>query len=91
MRFAARAMLCLSLLLSGCGAMRHGPATRVVASGASVQNVMTSADEVDRQTVREQRLSDAKGREWTESVVVDSERVPLSQIEEELFQQAAMK
>jgi hypothetical protein len=91
MRFAAGALLGLSLLLSGCGAMRHGPATRVVSSGNSVRNVMTRADEVDRQTIQELQLSDAAGREWTESVVVDSERVSLSQIEDELFQQAAMK
>jgi hypothetical protein len=83
--------LCVAMLLAGCSATNHGPATRVVSAKTTVRNVMTSAEEVDRQTVQESRLSDANGREWTQTDVVSSERIPLSQIEAELFQEALRK
>jgi hypothetical protein len=88
MRSPASAALCVVPLLAGCGAIAHGPATRAVSTMTEARNVMTSVDEVDRQTVRESRLSDADGHEWTQTEVVSTERVPLKQIEAELFEEA---
>jgi hypothetical protein len=81
-------MLCTVLLLAGCSTTPHGPAARIKSTKTDVRNVMASADEVDRQTVQESQLSDADGREWTQTNVVSSERVPLERIEAELFEEA---
>lgn len=96
MKSPACAKLCVFLLLAGCGAMRHGPATHVVSKTTHVDNTMvspvrditTGTAEIDRQTVQEVRLRDAEGREWTETNVVNTERVPLARIEAELFEEA---
>jgi hypothetical protein len=84
-------LLCVAMLLAGCSATNHGPATRVISAKTTVRNVMTSAEEVDRQTVRESQLSDAGGGKWTQTELVSSERIPLSQLEVKLFQEALSK
>lgn len=84
------------MLMAGCGAAVHGPATRVVSTTNHVRNVgvgapqdfLSGAGVVDRETVQESRLRDAEGREWTESRVVSTERVSQSQIDAELFEKA---
>lgn len=88
MRSPVSAILCVCLLLAGCGANAHGPAARVVSSTTDVRLVMAGGDQIDRQTVQESRLSDAEGCEWTESKVVKTERVFQSEIEAELFENA---
>lgn len=97
--FTRRAMGCVLLLVSGCGATGHGPAARVVSTTTHMQNTVagdvqklgTGGGMVDRETVQESRLSDAEGREWTETKIVKTERVSMSQIEAELYEEALRK
>ena len=84
----ACAILCTALLLTGCSTPVHGPPKRVVSTQTEQQIVSSGQGDFVRRTVQEARLSDAEGREWTETNVINSERVPLAQIDAELFEEA---
>ena len=96
MSFRCCTMLFTALVFTGCGALRHGPATHAVSKTTRVENAMaspvgdiaTGTAEIERRTVDEVRLSDDEGREWTETRVVSTEQMTLEQIEAELFEQA---
>lgn len=77
--------------LHGCGSPSHGPATRVLIANSYYRYTSMGVDLVDRETVRESLLSDAQGREWTESSVVNSESMTMSQVEATLFEEALQK
>lgn len=96
MRFRGCAMLFTALVCTGCGALKHGPATHVVSKTTRVDNALvgpvgdiaTGTAEFEVRTVDEVRLSDAEGREWTETRVVNTEHMSLEQLEAKLFEQA---
>jgi hypothetical protein len=84
--------LLLSIGLVGCGSPVHGPATRVVATKTDRSVGPYGDPEMVKTTTTVSRLSDAQGREWTETAV-KVEDVPggLPQIEAELFEEALRK
>lgn len=79
--------------LHGCSTVKHGPALKTLSVQQREELGLMGEGEVDRRTVRDTRLSDADGREWTESEQVSVERVPggMDTIKNELFQQALAK
>lgn len=87
----ALAMVCG---LAGCDSLLHGPATRVVSSTTRTDHLqLDETGGVHRVLVTESRLSDERGREWTERAVIGIEPEPggLPQVEAELFQEAQHK
>ncbi len=88
------ALLSLSFGLCGCESTFHGPVTRVISNKTRTDHIgADGTGGINRVLVTESRLSDEKGREWTESAIVAIEPVPggLPQIEAELFQEAEQK
>ena len=91
MRWLRFTLLLLSPAVAACGTTTHGPATRTVAETVQTRYVM--GNELHREQVKESHLSDAEGREWTESQVVSTEPVPggVKGLEAELFETARDK
>lgn len=87
------AALVLVCALYGCTAPKHGPALRTLSIQQREELGLMGEDEIDRRTVRDTRLSDADGGEWTASEPVSTERVPgsMDTIKNELFPQALVK
>src|SRR5437868_1582613 len=82
--------LVLICALHGCSTVKHGPALRTLSVQQREELGLMGEGEVDPRTVRETQVSDAEGREWTESEVVSVERVPggMDTIRNELYLKA---